>query len=54
MILVKSRSNDVKYQMESREMIAIVAFIISIAVFSSSYEALKAAGMNPVKTLRYE
>jgi putative ABC transport system permease protein len=53
-VLKNTTPGNYKYHMESWEMIAIVAFIVFIAVLSSSYEALKAAYMNPAKSLRYE
>ncbi|MBN2774070.1 MAG: ABC transporter permease [Prolixibacteraceae bacterium] len=43
-----------KYNMEIWEIIAVIAFTFIIALISSSYEAIKAANLNPVKSLRYE
>lgn len=53
-LLKNTTPGNYKYHMASWEIIAIVAFIVLIAVLSSSYEALKAAYMNPAKSLRYE
>ena len=53
-VLKNTTPGNYKYQMESWEIIAIIAFTIFIAVVSSSYEAIKAAHLNPVKSLRYE
>jgi ABC-type lipoprotein release transport system permease subunit len=40
--------------MNSWEFIVIICMSLLIAIFASSYEAIKAANMNPVKSLRYE
>ena len=53
-VLINTTPGNYKYHMESWEIIAIIAFSFIIAILSSSYEALKAANMNPVKSLRYE
>ncbi|NQU88610.1 MAG: ABC transporter permease, partial [Mariniphaga sp.] len=53
-ILKNTTPGNYKYQMESWEFVAIIAFSLIIAILASSYEALKAANLNPVKSLRYE
>ena len=53
-ILKNTTPGNYKYQMEPWEIIAVVAFTLIIAIISSSYEAIKAANLNPVKSLRYE
>jgi putative ABC transport system permease protein len=53
-ILEKTTPGNFKYQMESWEFIAIIGISLIIAVLSSGYEAIKAANMNPVKSIRYE
>jgi putative ABC transport system permease protein len=53
-LLVKTTPGTYKYQMNSWEFIVIIGMSLLIAIFASSYEALKAANMNPVKSLRYE
>jgi len=53
-ILKNTTPGNYKYQMEAWEIIVIVAFSLIIALLSSSYEAIKAANLNPVKSLRYE
>jgi putative ABC transport system permease protein len=53
-LLVKVTPGIYKYQMNSWEFIVIICMSLLIAIFASSYEAIKAANMNPVKSLRYE
>ncbi len=53
-VLKNTTPGNYKYHMESWEIIAIIAFTLIIAILSSSYEAIKAANLNPVKSLRYE
>ena len=53
-ILKNTTPGNYKYQMEVWEIAAIIGFSFVIAILSSSYEALKAANLNPAKSLRYE
>ena len=53
-LLIKTTPGNYKYHMASWEFIAIIGMSLLIAIIASGYEALKAANMNPVKTLRYE
>ena len=53
-ILIKTTPGTYKYQMNLWEFLAIICMSLLIAMIASSYEAIKAANMNPVKSLRYE
>ena len=53
-LLTKTTPGIYKYQMNSWEFMAIIGMSLLIALIASSYEAVKAAMMNPVRSLRYE
>ncbi len=53
-LLVKVTPGTFKYQMDLWEFLAIICMSLLIAIVASSYEAVKAVNMNPVKSLKYE
>jgi putative ABC transport system permease protein len=53
-VLIKTTPGTYKYQMNLWEFLAIIGMSLFIAMVASSYEAIKASNMNPVKSLRYE
>lgn len=53
-ILIKVTPGTYKYQMDAWEFFAIICMSLLIAILASSYEAIKAVNMNPVKSLRNE